>query len=413
MLIAYRRGQGSIILRVKILDSSVATGAGLAGLTSASSGLRISTIADNEASATAYTAGGSTIEGIATLGTFAAPTATKCRFGEVDATNHPGVYEIQLADARFAVSSARSLLVSISGATDAAETDAVIPLTDLDPYDAVRAGLTALPNAAAEASGGLITRGSSTGQLNVSSGKAPVTLASTDVSGNVAADLQTIKTQAVTCSGGVTVPAATLASTTNITAGTITTVTDLTNLPAAPTDWLTAAAVSAAAVTKVQAGLSTYAGADTAGTTTLLSRVTAAVALAGSAPSWYAAPVDVSGDVAAIKARTDNLPSDPAGLSALATAHGAGSWATATGFSTLTTGDVPTAAQNAAGLLDLAAGVEANLTVRQWLRLAAAALLGKSSGGGTVFRDINDTKDRLTGTMDASGNRTAVTRDAS
>lgn len=40
-------------------------------------------------------------------------------------------------------------------------------------------------------------------------------------SGGVAkADLETIKTQAVTCSGGVTVPAATLASTTNITAGT-------------------------------------------------------------------------------------------------------------------------------------------------------------------------------------------------
>jgi len=41
-------------------------------------------------------------------------------------------------------------------------------------------------------------------------------------------------------------------------------------LPAAPTDWLTAAAVKADAVTKIQAGLSTYAGGDTAGTTALL-----------------------------------------------------------------------------------------------------------------------------------------------
>lgn len=64
-----------------------------------------------------------------------------------------------------------------------------------------------------------------------SSGKPAVTVASTDVTGNVAADLQTIKTQTVTCAGGVTVPAATLASTTNITAGTITTVTNLTNAP--------------------------------------------------------------------------------------------------------------------------------------------------------------------------------------
>src|SRR3990167_475456 len=50
-------------------------------------------------------------------------------------------------------------------------------------------------------------------------------------------DVETIKTQTVTCSGGVTVPAATLASTTNIAAGTITTVTTVTNQ-------LTAAAIA-------------------------------------------------------------------------------------------------------------------------------------------------------------------------
>jgi len=155
MLISYKRGQGSIVLRVKILNSSVSTGAGLTGLTSASSGLRIGTIADNEATTTAYTVAGSTIETITTLGTYAAPTATKCRFKEVDATSHPGVYEIHLADARFAVSSAKSLIVSISGATNCAETDVCIPLRDLDPYDAVRAGLTALPAFAAGANGGL------------------------------------------------------------------------------------------------------------------------------------------------------------------------------------------------------------------------------------------------------------------
>lgn len=54
------------------------------------------------------------------------------------------------------------------------------------------------------------------------------------------------------------------------------TVTNLTNLPTAPTDWITAAAVSAAAVTKIQSGLSTYGGGDTSGTTTLLGRLTAA-----------------------------------------------------------------------------------------------------------------------------------------
>jgi len=155
MLLAYKRSQTSVVFRVKILNSSVTTGAGLQGLTSASAGLVVGTIADNGATTAAYTQAGGTIETISTLGTYAAPTATKCRFKEVDATNHPGVYEIQLADARFAVASAKSLLVSISGATNCAETDALIPLLDLNPYDSVRAGLTALPAAAADAAGGL------------------------------------------------------------------------------------------------------------------------------------------------------------------------------------------------------------------------------------------------------------------
>lgn len=55
----------------------------------------------------------------------------------------------------------------------------------------------------------------------------------TNSSGKIAVDLDTIKTQAVTASAGVTFPAATLASTSNITGGTITTVTNLTNAPTA------------------------------------------------------------------------------------------------------------------------------------------------------------------------------------
>ncbi len=54
---------------------------------------------------------------------------------------------------------------------------------------------------------------------------------------------------------------------------TIPTVTTLTNLPAAPTDWLTAAAVKADAVTKIQSGLSTLtaSGVWSNGTRTLTS----------------------------------------------------------------------------------------------------------------------------------------------
>ena len=58
--------------------------------------------------------------------------------------------------------------------------------------------------------------------------------------------------------------------------------------------------------------------------------------------------------------------------------------------------------------------VEGATTFRQMLRIFMSALGGKSSGGGTVtltFRDIADGKDRITATVDANGNRTAMTLD--
>lgn len=135
MLQEFSNGFTSVILRVKLRDSTSTSGAGLTGLTSSSTGLIISTIADVEATATAYTVAASKVETITTLGTYAAPSSTKVRFKEVDATNHPGIYEIQIADARFAVSGARSLLVSIFGATNLAQCDVLVPLIGWDKYD--------------------------------------------------------------------------------------------------------------------------------------------------------------------------------------------------------------------------------------------------------------------------------------
>ena len=43
---------------------------------------------------------------------------------------------------------------------------AYVQLVAYDPFDVVRLGLTALPNAAAEAAGGLYTRGTGAGQIN-------------------------------------------------------------------------------------------------------------------------------------------------------------------------------------------------------------------------------------------------------
>lgn len=83
-----------------------------------------------------------------------------------------------------------------------------------------------------------------------------------------------------------------------------------------------------------------------------------------------------------------------------------------TGY-TLTSGERTAIAD---AMLDEANGVETSWTVRQFYRISFAALAGKADGGSTVtmhFRDQADTKNRITATVDANGNRTAVTLDAS
>ena len=58
--------------------------------------------------------------------------------------------------------------------------------------------------------------------------------------------------------------------------------------------------------------------------------------------------------------------------------------------------------------------IEGTLTIQQSLRIFLAMLSGKASGGGTVsqiFRNTLDTKNRITFTTDANGNRTSVTFD--
>lgn len=57
--------------------------------------------------------------------------------------------------------------------------------------------------------------------------------------------------------------------------------------------------------------------------------------------------------------------------------------------------------------------VEGTFTMDEVMRLVASALAGKVSGAGTsaiTFRDLGDTKNRIVATVDANGNRTAVTK---
>lgn len=94
-------------------------------------------------------------------------------------------------------------------------------------------------------------------------------------------------------------------------------------------------------------------------------------------------------DVGAIRAKTDNLPVSPAA-----------------------TGDIPSAATIAAAVW--ATVVDGTNSAIKLMRGFSAALLGKVSGGGTTtmtFRDAPDSKDVIEATVDADGNRTAITLD--
>lgn len=96
-----------------------------------------------------------------------------------------------------------------------------------------------------------------------------------------------------------------------------------------------------------------------------------------------------------IKAKTDNLPADPASQSAVESAID----------------EIP-AGISADDILNSI--IEGAVTLRDSLKLANAMNAGKVSGGKTtsiVFRDLADTLDRIIMTVDENGNRSAVVKD--
>jgi hypothetical protein len=150
-----KKGITSQRLAVFIQNSSSTTGAGLTGLVFNSAGLTWYYWREDEGNA-----GGTSVTlATATRGTFASGG-----FIEKDATNLPGFYEIGVPDAALATG-ADWVVMLLKGATNMAPLPLEIELVNYDPADGVRLGLTALPNAAAEAAGGLYTRGSGAGQI--------------------------------------------------------------------------------------------------------------------------------------------------------------------------------------------------------------------------------------------------------
>jgi len=213
------------------------------------------------------------------------------------------------------------------------------------------------------------------------------------------------------------------------------------NVGAMGADTLTSSALATSAVSEIQSGLSTL---DAAGVRTAVGLATA----------------NLDTQLAGINAKTTNLPSDPADASDIAAAFGTvnTTLGTIAGYvdtevasikttveavkaktdnlpaSPAATGDAmtltsdydpaKTAAQagddmgvtdaGADAILDRTDGVETGVTLRQAQRATLAVVAGKSNGVTTTtahFRDTNDTKNRITATLDANGNRTAVTTD--
>jgi hypothetical protein len=158
------------------------------------------------------------------------------------------------------------------------------------------------------------------------------------------------------------------------------------------TDVLTSGALSAGAVTEIQSGLSTL---DAAG-------VRSAIGLATANLDTQLSAIDdfIDTEVSAIKAKTDQLSFTVAGQVDATAA----SVSDKTGYRLSSTG--------VDDILDDA--VDGSFTLRQLIRGMASALFAKLSGAAStsvVIRDVNDSKNRITATVDSDGNRSAVTLD--
>jgi hypothetical protein len=138
-----KAGTTSLSLGVIVYDNTSTTGAGLSGITHASSGLVFEYRRDGQSSWTSVTPVSKT------LGTYTSG-------GIVADGSRAGRYEVDIPDAVLAAG-AKTAYVCLRGVTNMHPVDIEIELDAVDYQDAVRFGLSALPNASAGANGGLPT----------------------------------------------------------------------------------------------------------------------------------------------------------------------------------------------------------------------------------------------------------------
>jgi hypothetical protein len=192
-----KAGSTSRLEHVFILDSTSTTGAGKTGLTNASVTAFYFRPGDTSTTGRAITLSAGT------LGTWSSGG-----FIQVSATDMPGLYEIGIPNAIFAAG-ANHAVVMIKG-TGIAPVLLEYDLVAYDPLDGVRLGLTALPNVASGSAGAIITSGTGTAQLNVSSGNVAGSVASVATGGITSGSFATdsITSTAIAASGATEIAGA-------------------------------------------------------------------------------------------------------------------------------------------------------------------------------------------------------------
>lgn len=394
-------GSTSVSVQVFIQDSSVSTGAGLTGLAYNTASLVASYV---------QPAGSRTAITLATLA--AANSAwSSGGFKEIDATNCPGLYRLDIPNA--ALTGATHVTIHLKGAASMVPCLLEVELVAYNPFDAVRLGLTALPNAAAEAAGGLFTRGTGAGQIaQDANGRVSVNLVAilgttlTETAGYIAAAFKKLFNVATPTAQADNLPLNT----------------DYTSARAAKIDYLTGdafARIGAAGAGLTAVGDTRLANLDAA----VSSRLASASYSAPPSAASIRAEIDANStklDVATstrLAAASYTAPLDSTATQAAAaaalTAYDPPTRAEATSDKDAVIAAVPTTSQISAAIL--AAGDVDGYSLEQTLKLCLAALAGKLSGAATTtitIRAADDSKDRITATVDADGARSAVTLDA-
>jgi hypothetical protein len=190
MKLSLKAGTTSKMVDIFVQDSSSTTGAGLTGLVYNSGSLTAYYHRENDAAATAITLATMTVGTWATGG-----------FKEISSANMPGLYQLGIPDAALA-SGSKYVIIMLKGASNMAPVVLEIELTAWDNQNATTGGLSALPNAAAAANGGLPTvdannavklqSGTGSNQISLSSGL--VTLAGVTHTGAVIPTVTTTTT---------------------------------------------------------------------------------------------------------------------------------------------------------------------------------------------------------------------------